>query len=69
MKVYVHNDGKEHNESFEATCLDVYAYGANEAEAVAALRNNIERFIQDLQKVNYEAVIYVDCYGNALKTD
>jgi hypothetical protein len=70
MKVKLHNDGKEKNFSFDAmltNTINPIGYGANDAEAIAELKKSVDRYIKELQSIDYNDVILVDWNGNPIQ--
>lgn len=68
--VTVNDDGKEGGYSIEAF-LDnmplVINYTDTQEEAIAGLKIAVKELIKNLEAVDYDKIVKVDCFGNILK--
>lgn len=68
--ILIHNDGKEKDQSFEAS-VDVRgsytsAYGATREEAIQNLKVEVALLRKELDEINYEEATMIDCMGRPL---
>lgn len=70
--IKIHNDGKEKSFSFEAQIVldnvSACEFGASEEEAVENLKNKVASIIKELQAIDFQKRIQVDCFGNPLRS-
>lgn len=72
LKLKIHNDGKNKHQSFEVSLDDsestayLIGYGENVEEGKEQLKKQIEKYIQELQSIDFEKFDWVDCFGNKL---
>lgn len=72
--IKIHNDGKEKHQSFEASVFNVeennteiIGYGESLVEALYEMKLKLNSKILELQNINYDNFIYVDCVGKEIK--
>jgi len=72
LTVNVHNDGKEKYQSFEAhlneeESKDCFSgYGADKEEAISELKSHVQLKIKELQEINYNDILWVECCGKPI---
>lgn len=70
MKITVNNDKKEKYTSFSAKIeeLDMIGYGANDTEAIADLKRQVQGLVAQLKNINYDEFVMVDSKGQPIKS-
>jgi hypothetical protein len=70
LVVTIHDEGKGRDYSIEAF-LDnmplVINYADTQEEAIAGLKIAVKELIKNLEAVDYDKIVRVDCFGNILK--
>ncbi len=65
IQIKIHNDGKEKCESFEAylELPIVCEFGSTQEEALEKLRYKIGSLIDELNEMQFNNIVHVDCFG------
>ena len=70
MKITVNDDKKEKYTSWSAKIeeLDLIGFGANDVEAIADLKRQVQGLVAKLKNIDYDNIELVDGFGKPIKS-